>query len=97
MNVLLLQCTRAVSVIGVEEKEREECIDVVTRGAKVFREEDMEVATGEHTGHGELAELVSRKRIKVELEEEMEDYYLYGRSFVERRGRGKIGVSIGVS
>lgn len=72
MNVLLLQCTRVVSEIGVEEKERKEYIDVVTRGAKVFREEDMEVAFGEHMGHKELAELVSRKRVGAEVEGGME-------------------------
>ncbi|KAK4098556.1 Fic-domain-containing protein [Parathielavia hyrcaniae] len=61
LNALLLRHAGCVGVIGVDEKEWEAYIDVVTRASKAFQAEDMNLDIKQHTGHLNLAKFLLRR------------------------------------
>ncbi|KAK4230368.1 Filamentation induced by cAMP/death on curing-related protein [Podospora fimiseda] len=61
MNLILIKYAGHVCLFGGDDDEKKEYLDIVTRGAKQFDKEDMEVAFEEHTGHHELIKYMVMK------------------------------------
>ncbi|KAK3364297.1 fido domain-containing protein [Lasiosphaeria hispida] len=61
MNVLLLKYAGHITLFGSEGTEKDDYLNIVGRGRKVFEQEDMEVEFLEQTGHYEFARFVLAK------------------------------------
>jgi Fic family protein len=61
LNVLLLKYAGHLSLFGSDDQEKDDYLDVLRRGSKVFREEDMEVEFQKQTSHLETAGFILQK------------------------------------
>jgi Fic family protein len=61
LNVLLLKYAGHVTLFGSDNDDKEDYLNIVRRGHKIFNEEDMEVEFRDHTSHHEFAKFVFRK------------------------------------
>lgn len=70
MNILLLKYAGHITLFGSEGTEKDDYLDIVRRGSKIFHQEDMEVDFIRQTGHLEFARFVLSKS-KSNLEQMM--------------------------